>query len=138
MNQLTTWLPAALVALFSFGFWGFFSKLTLLHVDSKSALVYQTLGVLIVGLFTFYMLNYKPATNVRGISFGILTGVAYGIGCLFYLIAADKGKVTTVVTMTALYPLITIILSYLVLHETISIKQYAGIALALAAIYLMA
>lgn len=138
MNQLAAWLPAALIALFSFGLWGFFSKMALFYIDSKSALIYQTAGVLVVGLITLGMLNFKPAADAKGISFGLLTGIAYGIGCFFYLLAADKGKVTTVVTMTALYPLITIILSYLILHETISIKQYIGIFFALIAIYLMA
>ena len=132
------WLPAALVALFSFGLWGFFSKLTLFYVDSKSALIFQTLGVMLIGLITLALLDFKPATDIKGISYGLLTGIAYGVGCLFYLIAADRGKVTTVVTLTALYPLVAIVLSYALLKETISYKQYAGIGCALIAIYLMA
>ncbi len=134
---MTSWLPPALLALFCFGLWGFFSKLAIVYIDSKSALIFQTGGVLLVGLITLFMLEFKPATDMKGFSFGMLTGIAYGIGCLFYLIAADKGKITTVVTLTALYPLITIILSYLILHETVSMKQCLGILLALVAIFLM-
>lgn len=134
---MTEWLPSALFALFSFGLWGLFSKLSLVYVDSKSALIYQTAGVLIVGLLTLSILKFKPDTDVKGVSFGLLTGLAYGIGCFFYLIAADKGKVITVVTLTALYPLVTIILSYFLLKETINIKQFLGIILALVAIFLM-
>jgi transporter family protein len=59
------WLPAALVALFSFGLWGFFSKLTLFYIDSKSALIFQTLGVLLIGLITLAMLDFKPATDIK-------------------------------------------------------------------------
>lgn len=131
------WFPAAMVSLISFGLWGFFSKITIEYIDAKSALVYQSLGVLLIGLFTAALLHFKPGTTPKGISYGFLTGIAYGIGCLFYFIAADKGKVTTVVTMTALYPLITIFLAYLLLHETISIKQALGILFALIAIYLL-
>src|SRR5579862_8635171 len=116
---MTQWLPAALFALFSFGVWGLFTKLAIVYIDSKSALVFQTLGVAIVGLITLGFLNFKPATDLKGLSFGILTGVAYGIGCLFYFVAADKGKLITVVTLTALYPLVTIFLSYLLLREGI-------------------
>jgi transporter family protein len=131
------WLPAALLALFSFGLWGFFSKLALVYVDSKSALVFQTAGVLIIGIITLSLIHFKPATDIKGISFGLLTGLAYGVGCLCYLIAADKGKIVTVVTLTALYPLVTILLSYLILHETINLKQFSGIILALVAIFLL-
>lgn len=131
------WLTPALFALFNFGLWGFFTKLTITHIDSKSALVFQTIGVLLVGSMSFFILNFKLNTNVKGLSYGLLTGITYGIGCLFYLIAADKGKIITVVTLTALYPLITILLSYLFLQESIQLKQWLGILLAIAAIYLL-
>lgn len=131
------WLPAALLSLFSFGLWGLFTKMTIVNIDSKSALIFQTLGVMLVGLLMFCVLNVKLETNIKGVSFGLLTGIAYSIGCLFYFIAAGKGKVTTVVTMTALYPLITIILSYFFLRENMNIKQFAGIGFALLSIFLL-
>lgn len=134
---MTQWLPAALLALFSFGLWGLFSKLAIVYIDSKSALIFQTVGVLIVGIITLSLLNFKPETDFKGLSFGLLTGIAYGVGCLFYLIAADKGKIITIVTLTALYPFVTILLSYFLLHEPINIKQCMGILLALIAIFLM-
>ncbi len=131
------WLPAAVLALISFGLWGFFTKLAIVYIDSKSALVFQTVGVVLVGLITLSLINFKPAADIKGLTFGLLTGVAYGIGCLFYFMAVDKGKIITVVTLTALYPLITILLSYLILREAISMKQCLGIVFALTAIYLM-
>lgn len=135
---MTGWLSAALLSLFSFGLWGLFTKLAIVHIDSKSALVFQTLGVLLVGIITLGLLNFKLQTNIKGLSFGLLTGITYGVGCLFYFIAADKGKIITVVTLTALYPLITIFLSYFLFKEAITIKQFIGIIFALLAIYLMA
>jgi transporter family protein len=135
---MTQWLPPAIFALLSFGLWGFFTKLAIVYIDSKSALVFQTAGVLIIGLITLSFLNFKPQADLKGLGFSILTGLTYGIGCLFYFIAADKGKIATVVTLTALYPLVTIILSYLLLKEGVSLKQCVGIVLAIVAIYFMA
>lgn len=135
---MTQWLPAAIMALISFGLWGLFTKLAIVHIDSKSALVFQTAGVLLVGVIALSMMNFKPATDMRGLGFGLLTGIAYGVGCLFYFMAADKGKIITVVTLTALYPLVTIVLSYLLLKETVTIKQCLGIGFALVAIFFMA
>lgn len=134
---MTRWLPAALLSLFSFGVWGLFTKLAINYIDSKSALVYQTIGVLIIGLITVGLLGFKPATDIKGLSYALITGLAYGIGCLFYFVAADHGKIITVVTLTALYPLITIVLSFLILRETISLQQCIGIGLAILAIFLL-
>ncbi len=131
------WVSAAFLSLCSFGVWGLLTKLAVLHIDAKSALIYQTIGVVVIALITLCLINFRPATDVKGISYGILTGLAYGVGCLFYFIAASKGKIITVVTLTALYPLITIILAYLILKETVSAKQFFGIGLAFIAILLM-
>ena len=134
---MTTWLTATLLSLLSFGLWGFFTKLAINYIDSKSALIFQTVGVLLVGIITLSLVNFKPAIAPKGIGFGLLTGLAYGVGCLFYFMAASRGKVSTVVTLTALYPLITIILSYFLLQESISLRQCLGVALALLSIFLM-
>lgn len=137
-KTMTSWLPAALMSLLSFGLWGLFTKLAVLHIDSKSALIFQTIGVMIIGLITLSLVQYKPATDAKGITYAILTGSAYGIGCLFYFFAASKGKIITVVTLTALYPLVTILLAFVLLKEGISAKQCLGIIMAMVALFLMA
>lgn len=131
------WFLASVSALLSFGLWGLFTKLSVVHIDSKSALMYQTVGVIIIGLFTLGMMNFKPASDPKGVGYAILTGLAYGIGCWFYFIAASKGKIITVVTLTALYPVVTILLAYLILKEGVSMKQWIGIILAFMSILLM-
>jgi transporter family protein len=136
---MISWLPAALLSLFSFGLWGLFSKLSLNYIDSRSALIFQTVGVLLIGLFVLFgTSNFKLATDGKGLGFALLTGIAYSLGCFLYLIAADKGKISTVVTLTALYPLITLVLSFIFLREEINLKQCTGIIFALVAIYFMA
>ncbi len=134
---MTNWLPAAFLALLSFGLWGLFTKLAVVHIDSRSALIYQTLGVVVIGLIALSMVNFKPATDTKGLIYAVLTGAAYGVGCLFYFVAASKGKIITVVTLTALYPLVTIVLAYLLLKEAVTLKQWLGIMLAMVSILLM-
>jgi bacterial/archaeal transporter family protein len=131
------WLTSAFFALFCFGLWGFFSKFSVMHLDAKSGLVYQTFGVLLTGLLMLAFMKFKPAADAKGISFALLTGVAYGVGCFFYLLAASKGKLITVVTLTALYPLVTMLLAYWLLKEAINYKQCLGIILAISAIVLL-
>ncbi len=131
------WMFASFFSLLSFGMWGFFSKLSVLHIDSKSAMIYQSIGVAVIGVVALTMMNFKPAMGVKGVGYATLTGLAYGIGCLFFLIAASKGKIITVVTLTALYPLVTIMLAYYLLQEAVSLRQCLGIGLAFIAILLM-
>ena len=134
---MTNWLPATLISLFSFGLWGLFTKLATIYIDSKSAILYQVFGMLLVGIVMAIFFPFKPTVNLKGLSFAMLTGLTYGIGCLFYFIAIDKGKLITVSTLTALYPLITIILSYFIFKETMTPLQWVGILCALLAIFLL-
>jgi bacterial/archaeal transporter family protein len=134
---MSNWIAPAILALFCFGLWGLFTKLSILFVDSKSALVYQSMGVFMVGLIMFGAIDFKPASDLKGLGFAIATGVAYCIGCFFFLVAANKGRIETVVTLTALYPAVTMILSYIILREALNLKPCLGIGLALVAIYLM-
>lgn len=134
---MTNWLSASFLSLFSFGLWGFFTKLSVIHIDTKSAMIYQTIGIVIVGIITLGIMNFKPEMNSKGFTYAILTGVAYAAGCWFYFIAASKGKIITVVTLTALYPLITILLAYILLKETLNAKQLLGIGFSLVAIFLL-
>jgi bacterial/archaeal transporter family protein len=132
------WIAASFFALSGFGLWGLFTKLSVIHIDAKSALIFQTIGVMLIGIVTLGFMNFKPETNFKGIGYAILTGLAYGAGCLFYFIAASKGKIITVVTFTALYPLVTIILAYYFLKETVSLRQCCGIGLGFVSMLLMA
>lgn len=134
---MTSWLPAALLSLLSFGLWGIFTKLAVLHIDSKSALIYQTIGVMVVGVLALSTMSFKPTADTKGLSYAVLTGAAYAIGCFFYFVAASKGKIITVVTLTSLYPLITILLAFLLLKENVTIKQFIGIGFAVISILLM-
>ncbi len=131
MNE---WIFSAFVALLLWGLWGFFPKLATNHIDPKSALVYGALGMAIIGAFIFVFIGSGLQFHPKGFTFAILTGVAGVLGTLFFLFAVNKGKVSVVAAMTALYPLVTIMLASIFLGETPSFKQGIGMALALAAI----
>ena len=50
----------------------------------------------------------------------------------------EKGKVSTVIALSSLYPVVTIVLSILLLHERITRREGLGIVFALAAGWLLA
>ena len=75
--------------------------------------------------------------NFKGATFAILAGIANLLGILFFLYAVSKGKVSVTVALTALYPIITILLASIILEETVNLRQSIGILFALVGILLM-
>ena len=126
------------MALITFGFWGFFPKLAMNYIAPQSAVIYQVLGGLFVGIVGLALVGFKPETHPMGILFALLTGITGVLGTLFYYSAASRGQISIVVSLTALYPLITILLAIIFLHETLTLKQVVGLCFAISAIVLLA
>ena len=135
---MNSWLFWTMLAMITFGAWGFFPKLAVSYISPQSALIYQVLGGMLVGIVALAMVNFKPETHPMGIVYALLTGITGVLGTLFYYAAASRGQISIIVSLTALYPLITILLAIILLHETLVLKQYIGLCFALAAIILLA
>ena len=135
---MKTWFVYASIAWLIFGFWGFFPKLAVNHIRPQSALVYEVAGAMLVGLATLFLIHFQLDVHPKGILFAVLTGITGMVGTLFFFAAVREGPVSVVVSMTALYPLITICLAATLLHEPVTLKQAAGMVLAIAAIVLFA
>ena len=134
---MESWFIWTVLAMITFGFWGFFPKLAVNYISPQSALIYQVLGGLVVGLIALVTAGFKPEIQPMGMLYAFLTGITGVLGTLFYYAATSRGQLTIVVSLTALYPLITIFLAFIFLHETISLKQTVGLFFALTAIILL-
>ncbi len=134
---MPTWLLYSILALIIYGFWGFFPKLAVNYIRPMSALIYEVSGALVVGICCLLFVDFRPDFNPRGVLFAVLTGICGMLGTLFFFAAASKGKISVVVSLTALYPLITIFLAAVFLKESLSVKQIIGMVFALVAIYLL-
>ena len=135
---MNSWFFWTILAMVTFGAWGFFPKLAINYINPQSALIYQVIGGLLVGIVGLAMLNFKPETHPLGILFAFLTGITGVLGTFFYYLAASRGQISIVASLTALYPLITIMLAIVFLHETLIMKQVIGLCFAIAAIILLA
>lgn len=133
---MKTWILPAITALVLWGFWGFLPKIATKYIDPKSALVFQAIGSVIVGLGVLFSVRDQIQWQTTGAFWAIITGLFGMLGSLFFLQAVSRGKVTTIVTITALYPLISIILAFTLLKEPFGIKQGLGMVCALAALIL--
>ncbi len=131
------WFAFSLLALLFWGLWAFFPRFAVNYISPRSLTVYQTMGILLVTACIFLVGPWKVETHPMGVFIGILSGVCGIIGSFFYNLAMQKGKASVVLSLTALYPLVALILVFLVFREAITIKQGLGIAFALAAVTLL-
>jgi transporter family protein len=133
---MENWIVTAIISLVIYGFWGFFPKLAVSYINPVSALIFQVAGAMVIGLFCLALTGFHPETHPRGILFALLTGISGVLGTLFYFMAASRGKIGVVVSITALYPLITILLAFFFLKEPLTFKQLLGMFFSLVAILL--
>ncbi|CAI8875169.1 EamA family transporter [Methylocaldum szegediense] len=134
---MSHWVLYAAVAFVCWGLWAFLPKLTTRYIDPKSAIIYEAVGSLVVGLVVLALVAFKPAAEPRGILLALSTGVLGAMGAFAFLHAVTKGPVTLVSTGTALYPILAIVLACCFLNESVTLRQGVGIVLALIAVALI-
>jgi transporter family protein len=123
---------------FFFGLWGFIPKITTRYISPTSAIVYSSLIGLPVALIIMAIVRFQVETEPRGVILASVTGVLGILGALGYLVAVTRGPVSLVTAFTALAPALTILLAMVFLGETLVIRQWVGIGMALVAVLLIA
>jgi drug/metabolite transporter (DMT)-like permease len=84
------------------------------------------------------LLVKPPAGPWRGFwIFGLLAGAFDTLGNMFYIQTTRLGRLDTAAMICSLYPAGTILLAAVVLRERPTVRQFAGIAMALAAVALL-
>ena len=131
------WLLPTLLTLLAWGLWAFLPKIATKYIDPQSAIVYQALGGLMVGLVVLVSLKFQVQFNIPGFTLSLAIGILGFFGAYMYLVAVSRGPLSLVAPITALYPMFAILLGLIFLNESITIKQAAGIGLSLVAIYLI-
>jgi bacterial/archaeal transporter family protein len=132
------WMLPTLGAMLCWGVWGFIPKLTTRYLSPQSAIVYEVVGAVCLAAIALVGLKFQPDFHPLGIFFAIITGMLGFLGAFCFLNAVSTGPVTLVATLSALYPAISVLLAVAFLHESITLRQGFGIALALASVILVA
>lgn len=124
--------------LFLWGLWGFFPKVATGHVDPRSSSVYQAIGSLVVTMVILWSMQFKTEVHWPSIAALIVGGAAAALGGLLLMQLLKTETATIAVSVTALYPIVTIILAVLFLGESVNLRQGIGILFSLAALVLLA
>ncbi len=131
------WFLFTACAVLCWGLWAVMSKLIGESVTAAQSQALSTLGLIPVMLVLGF--SRKPTASGnrrRGILTALLAGALTCAGNVAYYHALNSGgKAATVVPLTALYPLVTIVLAVLLLRERLNAIQVGGLVLSLVAIY---
>ncbi len=96
-------------------------------------------GGIPVGFLFLAQRRFKIEKSFRGIFYGMIVGVLSALGQLALFGAYHGSTNTSVVTViTCLYPLITVILAVVFLHERLTKTQIAGLGFAVIAFVIFA
>jgi len=132
------WVLYAVLTLLSWGVWGFFSKLASNQTRPRQVLLFQAAGALAFALLVLTLERFRIQWSTGDFAWSFAGGFVNFVGFLVFFAAIEKGKVSTIITMTSLYPVVTIVLSTIFLHERITRREGLGIVLALVAGWLLA
>jgi transporter family protein len=134
---MADWLFYSLAALIGYGVSGLLQKLTTNRISGDSALVFYSLGYLV--LFPIFWSRAElTGLAPSGIGLGVLLGLVARSGewSLFKSLE-HGGKASVVVPLTYSYPLITLLLAVMLLGERLAPLKWLGIFLAVVAAVLL-
>ncbi len=134
---MSAWLTFSLVAMSFWGVWGLLTKVATLYLPPYVAYMISTLGYLPVIGFLLVDSGFKVPWHPIGWSVSVAAGACAALGLLCYYRALAGGAAARVVPLTAMYPVVTVILSYFLLEENITLRHLAGISAALVAVWLL-
>jgi transporter family protein len=137
------WLLWSLATIVLWGSWGLVSKVASNGVDVYVNQLLYTAGLAPLMIFVGWTVwKHSPRESAqarrKGVFWAFLTGILGGLGNLAFFQALVKGGEASIVApVTALFPMVTVLLAVLFLKERLGRTQWVGLALAFVAIYLL-
>jgi transporter family protein len=131
------WLFPALLCILWWGLFGFLAKLGSDKTPPALMQILFTVGMIPLVIAAFLRAGRRLETDRIGAGYGILNGLFSGIGAIAYFAAMGSGQASIVGPLTSLYPLVTVVLSMLVLRERLNLVQTAGVILGLTAVAIL-
>ena len=122
------WFYALLSALFA-SLTAIFAKLGIANVNSNLATAIRTVVILVIAwgiVFAKGETKGLATLSRHNLFFLLISGVATGLSWIFYFRALQLGKVSQVAPVDKLSVALTVVLSVVILQETLTIKTAIG------------
>jgi transporter family protein len=137
--RIPAWLTLSLLTILLWGVWGATSKAVSNDIDAYMNQVLFTMGLVPLMLLVLRSRRISGGSDrKRGIFYAFITGILGGTGNIaFFKSLTMGGQASVVVPMTAMSPLVTVLMALAVLREKLSRSQKVGLGVAFVAIYLL-
>ena len=129
----------ALACALSWAFWGMLGKLSANHGVPAPTLAFLSACASFVVIVSAYAWQRFPvAPTPAGALWALASGVCGAIGMLFFAMAIKRGDAAIIVTLSAIYPVFTLLLSPLILQEKLTLTHVIGVLLVTLGVVLVA
>lgn len=130
------WFVVAVMALLSWGVWGLLGRFASQSLSWREVTALAAIGQMAASLS--FILLLRPGLSLQtGHGVAALVAGALGfLGALLFYLALELNPSSMVVVVTSLYPAVTVLLSFLLLGESLGPRQLLAMALAVSALVL--
>jgi transporter family protein len=128
------------LSLVGWGLGAFFSKMATNRIGEASVFWDLTGYIPLVIIYTLFAFKAKDifGANKMGIMYGLIAGLTGAVGLISFYLLVSKKDAGIATSITAMYPALTAILSFIFLGEKITMIKAFGIILASGALFLLA
>jgi transporter family protein len=126
-----------MATIFCWGMWGFLLKFATKYLDWRQIYVVNSLITILTSILIFVALKPSIDFHSRGFRYAIFAGLLGTTALICFYSALSVENAIIVVPLTSMYPIITILLSYLILNERLTPLKGVGIILGLISIFLV-
>ena len=134
----TSVLIAGGALLILWGTYGVTAKIAVRELGLQVLLWSQVASLLLFpGYFIFFKELLPVKFEVNGIAWALATGFLGVSGSVVLYLLLRIAPASVAIPLSALYPVVTVILSFLFLQEALSLTRVLGIAFAVIAIWLL-
>lgn len=128
------WFWYSIICILCWGGWTIFAKLGSNYIPAEGSQFLFAWGALPVAVAVLASRRFKLEKNGKGIFYSVANGVLSAVGGWALFAAYRTGGNTSVITVvTAMYPLISVLLAVTVLRERLTKLHLLGLAFATAA-----
>jgi transporter family protein len=124
------WILPAIAALMLWGIVGILQKLGTNRLGANALLLWVTVGYIVM-LPVVLWRSGSWAASLDALLLGVVAGSVNGFGTWLLFRSLEHGaKASVAVPLTALYPVVTVILAFAFLAERLSRREWLGVGLA--------